>query len=161
LRLHAKNATNYIYFQLDDNVNFTSPLESGAISTGASNSATWQPSQALLNEKTYFWRASIDSLNWFPTISFDIKLDIHAYPVPFKISEGHSAITFTNLPEQSRITIATVSGKIVKESDEIKTGGDWVWDVKNSKGKELASGVYLYFIDFPSGSANGKLMVIR
>jgi hypothetical protein len=87
-------------------------------------------------------------------------LDIHTFPTPFKPYDGHTAITFTNLPATSRITITTVSGKVVRQTNELGPG-DWVWEVKNNEGKDLVSGVYLYCIEFKGESSRGKIMVIR
>ncbi|UCE66722.1 MAG: right-handed parallel beta-helix repeat-containing protein [Candidatus Zixiibacteriota bacterium] len=157
----CEDANNYIYFQVDDNVDFDSPIESGPITIAANNTAIWEISQPLSNEKIYYWRAGIDNLEWFSAISFGVAIDMYAYPVPFMVKEGHSNITFTNLPEGSHITIMTVSENIVKISEKVRSGGNWIWDVKNARGNELAPGVYLYAIEFPSGTSRGKLMVIR
>jgi hypothetical protein len=158
----CEDANNYIYFQVDDDIKFDSPIESGPVTIAANNTASWQIPQPLSNEMIYFWRAGIDNVEWFSPMSFRVRLDIYAYPVPFRPQDGHSNITFTNLPEQSRVTIATISGSIVKKTGVLK-GGDWVWDVGNDRNetKNLASGVYLYAIEFPSGTSRGKLMVIR
>ena len=157
----CEDANNYIYFQVDDNINFDSPIESGPIAIAANITASWQISEPLSNENIYFWRAGTDNLEWFYPISFRVAIDMYAYPVPFRAQEGHSSITFTNLPEGSRITIMTVSENIVKISEKVDSGGNWIWDVKNERGNELAPGVYLYAIEFPSGTSRGKLMVIR
>ena len=93
-------------------------------------------------------------------LAFSVLLDIHPYPNPFRPAEGHNYIIFTNLPANSDIVIATISGDIVYHEDGIGQN-DWMWDVKNEGGKDLASGVYLYNINFPSGSVGGKLMVTR
>ena len=67
-------------------------------------------------------------------------------------------ITFTNLEAGSQMIIATVSGDIVVVEKGIGPG-DWVWDLKNSSGNEVAVGTYLYDISFPGGSDNGKLII--
>ena len=73
---------------------------------------------------------------------------------------GVPGVTFVNLPGNSRVTIATVSGSVVREAEGIGPD-EWIWDVKNNGGGELASGVYLYRVDYPDGSSSGKVMIIR
>jgi hypothetical protein len=85
----------------------------------------------------------------------------HCYPVPFKPSMGHTKITFIDLTRDAEIKIYTISGELVmtlKKSD----GNDHLfWDVKNSWGEDVASGVYLFLIKNISGTKKGKLMIIR
>jgi hypothetical protein len=35
------------------------------------------------------------------------------------------------------------------------------WNVKNSSGESIASGVYFYVIESPEGKKNGKLIIIQ
>lgn len=86
--------------------------------------------------------------------------EIHVFPNPFKPSSGQDFVTFRNIPLSSKITITTLSGELVRELSG-NTSTDVVWDAKNSEGKDLASGVYYYRVDFQSGSSTGKLAVIR
>jgi hypothetical protein len=150
----------YIYIQVDDNGQFDSPVESGPLEVTPGQVTNWEIPEPVNQNTLYFWRASSDNIFWTSPLLFTAVLDIYAYPVPFRISEGHQNIVFKNLPSNSKISIVTVSGKIVK-TEQISQPGDWVWDVKNNDGKEVASGVYLYHIRFKGGPASGKLMVIR
>ncbi len=151
---------NNIYISVDDNAGFTSPVESGILTTSASETTNWQIQEPLIQGQTYYWRISADNTIWTSPIGFSVFLDPHPYPNPFRISNGNTEITFTNLPPQSRVVIATVSGKIVRDVQDLGPT-DWVWDVRNEKGRELASGVYLYILEYPGGSSSGKIMVIR
>lgn len=92
--------------------------------------------------------------------SLDLNL-AYAYPVPFKPSEGHTTITFTNLASECTIRIYTISGNPVALLSETDGDGQYVWNVKNSSGFDLVSGVYLYFIQSASDVKTGKIMVIR
>ncbi len=86
----------------------------------------------------------------------------YAYPVPFKSSEGHEKITFTNLSSRATIKIYTVSGSLVNTLRE--TDGDHVlvWQpVTNKSGDNVASGVYLYYIYNDEENKKGKLVIIR
>ncbi|MBI4655394.1 MAG: hypothetical protein HY746_01480 [Elusimicrobia bacterium] len=94
------------------------------------------------------------------TAKKDLSL-AHCYPVPFKPSLGHTKITFKDLTRDAEIKIYTISGEIIrtiKKSD----GNDYIeWDVKNSRGENLASGVYLFLIKNIIGAKKGKLMIIK
>ncbi|MCD6162710.1 MAG: right-handed parallel beta-helix repeat-containing protein [candidate division Zixibacteria bacterium] len=159
-----RNATGIeiIYFQIADNDQFdTFVEESGPVQkVSGSDITTWKLSESLEQGETYYWRISPDNILWAQSLSFSTLFDIHPYPNPFRPSDGHTAITFTNLPQNSNIIIATISGEIVMTGNDIGPD-DWVWDARNSGGDNLASGVYLYMVDFPSGSTNGKVIVIR
>lgn len=85
----------------------------------------------------------------------------HCYPVPFKPSAGHTKITFTGLTRAARIRVYTVGGQLVRTLDKSDAGDTLDWDVKNSRGENLASGVYLFIVKSASQTATGKLMVIR
>ena len=85
----------------------------------------------------------------------------HCYPVPFKPSLNHTKITFTGLTSSARIRVYTVGGQLVRTLDKTGSGDTLDWDVKNSRGENLASGVYLFIVKSASQTATGKLMVIR
>ena len=148
------------YFQIDDQVDFSSPITSGPVPKASGAVTRWQVSEPLETGQTYYWQVSSNGVVYTAPLSFAAVLDIHPFPNPFRPSEGHNYITFTNLMENSDIVIATISGDIVYQEDDIGPA-DWVWDVKNDGGKDLAPGVYLFNINFPSGSVSGKVMVIR
>ena len=92
------------------------------------------------------------------------KLDLtsaHCYPVPFKPSAGHTKITFTNLTRFARIRIYTISGELVRMLDKFDAGDTLEWNVRNSRGSAVDSGVYLYLIKSGNQTKKGKLMIIR
>ncbi len=86
---------------------------------------------------------------------------VHCYPVPFKPSANHTKITFTGLTQSARIRVYTVSGRLVRTLEKSAAGDTLDWDVRNSAGENLASGVYIFVVKSPSQTAYGKLMVIR
>lgn len=91
-------------------------------------------------------------------ISFDVS-GSYAYPVPYKASFGTGVIHFTGLGSQASIRIYTASGHKVFDL-QVNTP-TYDWNVKNSDGENLASGVYLYVIESPQNKKNGKLIIIQ
>jgi hypothetical protein len=85
----------------------------------------------------------------------------HVYPNPFKLSKGHTYINFTRLTVEAKIDIYTVSGEWICSlhkddpmSDELK------WNVKNSYGEKVFSGLYVYKIKSGNMIKTGKLIII-
>ncbi|MBI4055695.1 MAG: T9SS type A sorting domain-containing protein [Elusimicrobia bacterium] len=86
----------------------------------------------------------------------------HAFPVPFRPSQGHTQITFTRLTPQATVKIFTLSGTLVKTLRKQDGMTDAVqWDVRNESGEKLASGLYLYLIESDGSKKQGKLLIIR
>jgi ligand-binding sensor domain-containing protein len=76
---------------------------------------------------------------------------------PFMIKNGTELLTFDRLPYGAKVRIFTVAGELIKE---IKSGNHW--NGRNKAGELVASGIYLFHIQDPSGkSAVGKIAVIR
>jgi hypothetical protein len=151
---------DYYYFQVDTDTGFNMPVESEPVSRSPDMTTSWQVSEPLEANVEYYWRVSSNGVIWTSPLSFTAVLEIHPYPNPFRPSLGHTHVTFINLLENSDITISTISGMVVLQQTGIGPA-DWIWNVKNSAGSDLASGVYLYNVSFPAGSASGKVMVIR
>ena len=61
------------------------------------------------------------------------------------------------------ISIFAITGKQVAKLHKTDTTVDFYkWNVTNSDGQKLASGVYIYFMTAPGGGkARGKFAVIR
>ncbi len=87
--------------------------------------------------------------------------DAHCYPVPFKPSAGHTAIRFQDLTADVSIKIYTIAGELVREIRKSDNNDYIDWDVRNSRGEPLASGVFIYVIKSGGSTKKGKLMVIR
>ncbi|PIU19122.1 MAG: hypothetical protein COT18_09085 [Elusimicrobia bacterium CG08_land_8_20_14_0_20_59_10] len=84
----------------------------------------------------------------------------HCYPVPFKPSAGHTSIIFTALTRLASVRIYTISGELVRSLEKNDLGETLEWDVKNSQGRNVASGVYIFTVKSGSQKASGKLMII-
>lgn len=85
----------------------------------------------------------------------------HCYPVPFKPSEGHVRITFTALTRSASVRIYTLSGELVRALEKSDSGDFMDWDVKNSRGENVTSGVYFFTVKSARQTRTGKLMIIR
>ena len=96
-----------------------------------------------------------------PTTARTDLSSAHCYPVPFKPSAGHTKITFTGLTRFARIRIYTISGELVRTLDKFDAGDSIDWNVRNSRGTAVDSGVYIFLIKSGSQTKKGKLMVIR
>jgi hypothetical protein len=90
-------------------------------------------------------------------VNYDVSGAI-AYPVPFKSTQG-STIHFRGLGSSAKIRIYTVTGRQVFNVEVSQDTYDW--NVKNNSGESIASGVYLYVIESPSTTKNGKLIIIQ
>ncbi|MDX9857796.1 MAG: fibronectin type III domain-containing protein [candidate division Zixibacteria bacterium] len=168
--LHVRDVAGVttVYFQLADNAAFDDAVESGAVATTAGQQTVWEVPDSLMDDVTYYWRISPDNAVWTGAATFTYDAasavaaapDIHPYPNPFRPSDGHTDVTFTNLLEDSKLTIMTVSGTLVLVKDNLPAG-DWTWDGRNDSGSEVSTGAYFYYVSYPSGTASGKLLIIR
>ena len=74
-------------------------------------------------------------------------------------------INFLNVPSQFTLTILDVSGQIVLQVDESYDGvneGQLVWDQFSKDGVEVASGLYIYHIEYGDGqAATGHFAILR
>jgi len=81
------------------------------------------------------------------------------FPNPFRLAEGHTEISFPNLPSGTSVKIFSIDGAVIRTVEE--EHGVAKWDVKDSEGNKVSSGLYLYCIDTKKGRKTGKLVIIR
>ncbi|MGH8004178.1 MAG: ligand-binding sensor domain-containing protein [Limisphaerales bacterium] len=82
---------------------------------------------------------------------------VEAFPNPFILKTGSERVYFRRLPLEARVHIYTVAGEEVRRLEATD-----FWDGKNSQGKYVASGVYLFLVHVPGQkSFTGKLALIR
>jgi hypothetical protein len=75
-------------------------------------------------------------------------------------SEGE--VHFINLPSKARIRIFTVAGDLVAELDHDDQVRDFAsWNLRNGKGTDVSSGIYLYRVESGSFSHQDRFIVIR
>jgi hypothetical protein len=72
-------------------------------------------------------------------------------------------INFLNTPSDFTITIVDVSGQIVFQTDiENATDGQFTWDMFSKDGVEVASGLYIYHIEYGEGQeVVGHFAILR
>ncbi|MCP4228707.1 MAG: T9SS type A sorting domain-containing protein, partial [bacterium] len=83
--------------------------------------------------------------------------DVYAYPNP--IRPNTDFITFANVPDGSEIDIYTITGDKVATVYERNLEARWF--LRNDGGEEVASGVYLYYLDSGTDTKIGKIAVIH
>ncbi len=103
-------------------------------------------------------------------------IDSFVFPVPWRphgpnagTGPGQSGtvgdgLTFNNLPSECSIKIYAIGGELVRELRHSDTSGSIAqekWDATTRGGAPVASGVYLWRVESPTDSKNGKLMIIR
>jgi len=89
----------------------------------------------------------------FQVINESTITHFYPYPNPFSTSTRFAfTLTGSEIPDQIKIQIMTVSGKIVREITQDELGAlhignnlsDYAWDGRDEFGDQLANGVYLY-----------------
>jgi len=83
----------------------------------------------------------------------------YAFPNPFRPDQGHTTVTFRDLPAGTELKVFDAAGSLVFEAGNLE--GEYEWAVENSGGRRLASGVYLYRLAARGEEKVGKLAVIR
>ncbi|MCI0595359.1 MAG: hypothetical protein L0Z48_02330, partial [candidate division Zixibacteria bacterium] len=82
---------------------------------------------------------------------------VEAFPNPFILKTGDERVYFRRLPLDARVHIYTTAGEEVRRLENTD-----FWNGKNSQGKVVASGVYLFLVHVPGQkSFTGKLALIR
>jgi hypothetical protein len=73
-------------------------------------------------------------------------------------------ITFMNLPGIAKITILDVSGQVIDEISFQSTdpnNGSTIWDMLSKDGVEVASGLYIYVVEYDGGRQIGYFSILR
>lgn len=96
-------------------------------------------------------------------------IEVYNYPNPFA-AETHFTFKLTQIPDELRIKIFTLAGRLIKEitknSSELNYDFNHIyWNGRDEDGDLIANGVYLYKIILKKGSevitATQKLAVVR
>jgi hypothetical protein len=85
---------------------------------------------------------------------------VRAFPNPMRPSEGHTFMTFADLPAEARLRIYTLVGEFVKELNA-SASGVASWDGTNASGRSVASGVYYVLAEGAGEKKTFKVAVQR
>jgi hypothetical protein len=100
------------------------------------------------------------------------KAKVIVKPNPYKrkalfdnatLSYDHK-LTFINLPGKAKITILDVSGQIVDEinfTSSDPNNGSTFWDMFSKDGVEVASGLYIFVVEYDGGKQVGYFSILR
>ena len=143
-------------FDLATDAGFSTIIDGGSV-VGDQGAAVWTANRPLENGQTYHWRVKREQSGYSQGAVFSVSANIYLSPVPFSYLDGN--ITIHNLPPASRFEVYTPSGDKVVELDNLS--GDYSWNVLNSNGEQLGSGVFLYYIRFNDKTVADKFIVVR
>ncbi len=87
--------------------------------------------------------------------------EIIAFPNIIRPGKGVKKVQFVNLPPEAVIAIFSANGASIAKVTTNPSGKTATWDLKNTQGNEVGSGVYIYRVQSSSKSASGKIMIIR
>jgi hypothetical protein len=109
-----------------------------------------------------------------PRVARDVTTEdlenVHTVPDPYYVTNGlevtpsQKILKFVNLPTQAIIRIYSVSGILVDivEHNDVALGGEATWDVRNRNNQFVASGVYFYHVETPTGAEKlGRFTVVN
>ena len=86
------------------------------------------------------------------------------FPNPFLPEEGELSVRFhLSKPGKVSMEIYTILGQpIWKHEEEFPSGnGKLSWDGRNSEGKPVASGIYIYLLRYGGRTRKGKIALVR
>ena len=145
------------------------------------NDNTWRPVYPWKGGEKYIYSPSKffeNGDNWISDMSVlgkvstvaDTTLDtIKVVPNPYVVRSRYNEtlnsrkMRFTNLPQECRISIFTITGEIVKVLDHSSQfdGNEW-WDLRTENNQEVVPGLYIYHVESKNGKEKiGKFAVIR
>ena len=85
-----------------------------------------------------------------------------AYPNPFSVGSIATFDVSVKANETADLKIFNIRGQIVQEFNGL-TGGlhSLLWDGKDTKGREVSSGIYLYQLTSPSNQEVRRMVVLK
>ena len=100
-----------------------------------------------------------------------VSLDnVHTVPDPYyvtnslEITANQKFLKFVNLPSQAIIRIYSVSGVLVQvlSHNDVTDAGETTWNLRNRNNQFVASGVYFYHVETPTGQTKvGRFTVVN
>jgi hypothetical protein len=125
-----------------------------------------RPMTAVGAEVLFNWSASHSLAN----VDENALDQVHTVPDPYYItnqfesSPSGKIIKFVNLPNQAVVRVYSTSGVLVRvlEHNSSQFSGSLDWDVRNRNNQVVASGVYFYHIESPSGARRvGRMTIVN
>jgi hypothetical protein len=104
-----------------------------------------------------------------PNAEADLEA-VHTVPDPYyvtnpmEITANRKVLKFVNLPARAIIRIYSLSGVLISiiEHNDQTGGGEAAWGLRNRNNQFVASGVYFYHIETPSGQERvGRFTVVN
>ena len=95
---------------------------------------------------------------------------VHTVPDPYYVTNALEAtantkvLKFVNLPAQAIVRIYSLSGVLVNviTHNDVTSGGDLTWNLRNRNNQFVASGVYFYHVETPDGKTKvGRFTVVN
>jgi hypothetical protein len=92
----------------------------------------------------------------------DNLADVFVFPNPYRQSGGSGRLVVAGLPSSATIDIYSPEGVLVRQIEESDGNGGAVWDLRDSSGGIVPSGIYLMLVRSEGlGSVLKKAAVIQ
>lgn len=72
--------------------------------------------------------------------------NIYVYPSPALLKDGQGSVTIAGIPNNCSVIILDVNGNIMKRLEETDGNGGVSWDLRDTEGRMVATGIYIYRI---------------
>jgi len=113
------------------------------------------------NRTVTFGAVRFDVFRLMTASAHDLKAVV-VYPNPFRPREAmDNVLKFIGLTDDVDIKIYTISGDLVWSRHFVYSGGGATWDGRNSQGREVSSGLYVYQVTNGDGEkSTGRISVV-
>lgn len=127
---------------------------------------------------TYDWASDysliMSPIRWtkvYPAAAWAVTADaVHVVPNPYVFragwEQGEAKLQFLNVPQGATVRIFDASGGYInkvtptRRLDGSQTGAA-DWNLRDSDGKQVISGIYIFRVDGEGGSKMGRFIVVR
>jgi len=93
------------------------------------------------------------------TAMADLSL-LKVFPNPARVNRGDRTIMFDNVAG-GELKVFNAAGRLVFEKNLDPAVNSFTWDLKNNDGRDVASGIYVYFLKSGGDQRTGKVGIIR
>jgi len=125
--------------------------------------SVWVPLESVpdpVNNKVTAYTRSFSIFEIMELAAQSTLNSVKVFPNPFIPSNGHFRITFSSLPNDAKLTVYALSGEKLRQLSANASGLAF-WDGKNIAGQDVASGIYLVYIEGGGSNRTLKLGVER